>query len=104
MTNIDHRPCVEADEHVAIQRHTPLECPVNDDLREALNISTLVKVTDLKHGQHISLGTLGSAQVVGTATCVYPFKKATLAVLISSGVAVLELPSGTMVETQEVSA
>lgn len=35
--NIDHKPCIDADEHVAIQRHTPLECPVNDDLREALN-------------------------------------------------------------------
>jgi len=36
MTTADTKPCLEDNEHRATQRHTTLECPANDDLREAL--------------------------------------------------------------------
>lgn len=62
-----------------------------------------IQVTDLKHKDRISLGTLGSAEVLGSPTCVYPHEKATLAVRISSGLVTLTLPAKTMVEKQEAS-
>jgi hypothetical protein len=40
MNTADTKPCIEDNEHRATQRHTALECPANDDLREALNISS----------------------------------------------------------------
>ncbi len=101
MNTADTKPCIEDNEHRATQRHTALECPTNDDLREALSTVGIVKVTDLKHDQRISLGTFGSVQVVGSVHCVYPFKKARFAVLAANGIILLEVPSATMVEVQE---
>jgi len=67
--------------------------------------SPLVKVTELRTGDRISLGTLGSAKVFGKPICVYPFRVAIVNVQIASGHASIELSPDTMVEVQdEVSA